>query len=89
MTTQVRIQLSKTMAKPFWPVHQDVKHHGHTYYICGGGRGSTKSSYISQEILLLLMQHRDCNQTPCAIRCTGRWNGPWTRCISMPSGKRP
>lgn len=61
MTTQVRIQLSKTMAKPFWPIHQDVKRHGHTYYICGGGRGSTKSSYISQEILLLLMQHPECN----------------------------
>ena len=49
------------MAKPFWPIHQDVKRHGHTYYICGGGRGSTKSSYISQEILLLLMQHPECN----------------------------
>lgn len=61
MTTQVRIQLSKTMAKPFWPIHQDVKRHGHTYYVCGGGRGSTKSSYISQEILLLLMQHPECN----------------------------
>lgn len=61
MTTQVRIQLSKTMAKPFWPIHQDVKRHGHTYYVCGGGRGSTKSSYISQEILLLMMEHRDCN----------------------------
>ena len=42
-------------------MHQDVKRHGHTYYICGGGRGSTKSSYISQEILLLLMQHPECN----------------------------
>lgn len=61
MTTQVRIRLSKTIAKPFWPMHQDVKRHGHTYYICGGGRGSTKSSYISQEILLLLMQHPECN----------------------------
>lgn len=61
MTSPVKIALSKTMAKPFWPIHQDVKRHGHTYYICGGGRGSTKSSYISQEILLLLMQHPECN----------------------------
>lgn len=57
----MRIALSKTIAKPFWSVHQDVKRHGHTYYVCGGGRGSTKSSYISQEILLLMMEHRDCN----------------------------
>lgn len=61
MTSPAKIALSKTIAKPFWAVHQDVKAHGHTYYICGGGRGSTKSSYISQEILLLMMQHRDCN----------------------------
>lgn len=61
MTSLVKIALSKTIAKPFWAVHQDVKRHGHTYYVCGGGRGSTKSSYISQEILLLMMEHRDCN----------------------------
>ena len=61
MTSPVKIALSKTIAKPFWAVHQDVKRHGHTYYVCGGGRGSTKSSYISQEILLLMMEHRDCN----------------------------
>lgn len=61
MTSPVKIALSKTIARPFWAVHQDVRRHGHTYYICGGGRGSTKSSYISQEILLLMMQHRDCN----------------------------
>ena len=57
----MKVQLSKTIARPFWAVHQDVRRHGHTYYICGGGRGSTKSSYISQEILLLMMEHRDCN----------------------------
>ena len=61
MTTRIQIRLSDTIAKPFLAVHRDVKAHGHTYYICGGGRGSTKSSYISQEILLLLMQHKDCN----------------------------
>lgn len=59
MTTQIR--LTETIAKPFWAVHQDVKRHGHTYYICGGGRGSAKSSYISQEILLLMLTHKDCS----------------------------
>lgn len=61
MTTRIQIRLSDTVAKSFLAVHRDVKAHGHTYYICGGGRGSTKSSYISQEILLLMMQHRNCN----------------------------
>ena len=87
MTTQVRIQLSKTMAKPFWPVHQDVKHHGHTYYICGGGRGSTKSSYISQEILLLLMQHKDCNavilrKVANTLRNSVHFNAFWKKTVN-------
>ncbi len=57
----IPVRLSETIAKPFWPVHQDVKRHGHTHYVCAGGRGSTKSSYISIEILLLMIQHPECN----------------------------
>lgn len=56
-----RIRMSDIIAKPFWQVHQDVKKHGHTYYVLGGGRGSTKSSYISIEICMLLIQHPECN----------------------------
>lgn len=57
--TQVR--LSDVIAPTFYGLHQDVKRHGHTYYVAKGGRGSMKSSYISVEILLLMMQHPDCN----------------------------
>lgn len=57
----IPVRLSETIAKPFWTVHQDVKRHGHTHYVCAGGRGSTKSSYISIEILLLMIQHPECN----------------------------
>lgn len=53
--------MSEMIAKPFWMVHRDVKHHGHTYYVLGGGRGSTKSSYISLEIPQLLIRHPECN----------------------------
>lgn len=56
-----RINLSHVIAKPFWAVHSDVKRHGHTYYVLGGGRGSTKSSYVSIEIMLLLHSHPECN----------------------------
>lgn len=56
-----QIRLSDKMAPSFFPVHQDVKRHGHTYYVLAGGRGSTKSSYVSLEILLLLMQNPDCH----------------------------
>ncbi len=56
-----QIRLSEKMAPSFFSVHQDVKRHGHTYYVLAGGRGSTKSSYVSLEILLLLMQNPDCH----------------------------
>ena len=58
MTT---IRLSNIVARSFWGVHRDIKEHGHTYYWLKGGRGSTKSSYISTEIPQLLIRNPDCH----------------------------
>ncbi len=57
----IQIKLSNQIAPPFFSVHQDVKRNKHTHYVLAGGRGSTKSSYISLEILLLLMQNPECH----------------------------
>ena len=57
----IQIKLSDKMAPSFFSVHQDVKQHSHTHYVLAGGRGSTKSSYVSLEILLLLMQNPECH----------------------------
>lgn len=57
----IQIKLSDKMAPSFFSVHQDVKRHDHTHYVLAGGRGSTKSSYVSLEILLLLMQNPKCH----------------------------
>lgn len=57
----IQIKLSDKMAPSFFSVHQDVKRHDHTHYVLAGGRGSTKSSYVSLEILLLLMQNPECH----------------------------
>lgn len=57
----IQIKLSNQIAPPFFSVHQDVKKNNHTHYVLAGGRGSTKSSYISLEILLLLMQNPECH----------------------------
>nr|WP_315530740.1 PBSX family phage terminase large subunit [Dialister invisus] len=57
----IQIKLSDKMAPSFFSVHQDVKQHGHTHYVLAGGRGSTKSSYVSLEIPLLLMQNPECH----------------------------
>lgn len=57
----IRIKLSDKMAPSFFSVHLDVKQHGHTHYVLAGGRGSTKSSYVSLELPLLLMQNPECH----------------------------
>lgn len=57
----IQIRLSDKIAPAFYPVHQNVKKHDYTYYVLAGGRGSTKSSYVSLEILLLLMQNPNCH----------------------------
>lgn len=57
----IQIKLSDKMAPSFFFVHKDVKQHNHTHYVLAGGRGSTKSSYVSLEIPLLLMQNPECH----------------------------
>ncbi len=56
-----QIRLSDIITHHFGAVHLDCKRHGHTYYWLKGGRGSTKSSFISIELILLLIKHPDCH----------------------------
>lgn len=57
----IQIKLSDKMAPSFFFVHKDVNRHNHTHYVLAGGRGSTKSSYVSLEIPLLLMRNPECH----------------------------
>lgn len=50
------IRLSDIIAPSFHPVHLDIKVGGHTHYWLPGGRGSTKSSFVSIEIPLGIMR---------------------------------
>lgn len=49
-------RLSAIIAPSFYPVHWDIQDGKHTYYDLYGGRGSTKSSFISVELVLGVMQ---------------------------------
>ena len=49
------------MTRHFLGVHRDCKEHKHTHYWLGGGRGSTKSSFVSLELLILLLKHPGCH----------------------------
>ena len=53
--------LTKLIAPSFYGVHHDIKAGRHTHYWLKGGRGSTKSSFISVEIILGMMQDTAAN----------------------------
>ncbi len=46
-----------SIAEPFLKAYRDIKAHGHTEYVFYGGRGSTKSSFISLVTICLLINH--------------------------------
>lgn len=45
------------IAPTFAPVHFDIQERAHSEYVFPGGRGSTKSSYVSMEVIDLLMRY--------------------------------
>ena len=55
------IRLKELIAPSFYKIHQDLKEKKHTHYWLKGGRGSTKSSFISIEIVLGMMKDRNAN----------------------------
>lgn len=48
---------SNMVAPVFAPVVFDIQEHGHTEYVFPGGRGSTKSSFTSLEVIDLIMKN--------------------------------
>lgn len=62
-------RLTDLIAPSFYDLHRDVKQGRHTHYWLKGGRGSTKSSFVSVEIVLGMMRHPDANAV--AIRKVG------------------
>lgn len=50
------VKLTNCIAPSFYSVHKDIQKKKHTYYDLIGGRGSTKSSFISIEIVKNMME---------------------------------
>lgn len=65
------IRLSEIIATVFFGVHNDIQSGAHTHYWLKGGRGSTKSSFISIEIILGMMQNPNTNAV--VIRKVGHY----------------
>ena len=55
------VDASSLVIPRFHDVLGDVAAHGHTHYWLYGGRGSTKSSFISLAIVLVLLMRTDTN----------------------------
>ncbi|WP_303726047.1 major capsid protein [Anaerovibrio lipolyticus] len=56
-----KVRLSNIASAQFREIHRDVMAHRHTYYWLKGGRGSTKSSFISEELPLLMLKNPLCH----------------------------
>lgn len=54
-------RLTDCIASSFYEVHKDIKEGKHTHYWLGGGRGSTKSSFVAIEIILGIMSDPNAN----------------------------
>lgn len=66
-----QIKLTELIASSFYDLHWDIMEHKHTHYKLSGGRGSTKSSFISLEIIMGMMQEPKANAI--AMRKVGRF----------------
>ncbi|WP_301860971.1 PBSX family phage terminase large subunit [uncultured Megasphaera sp.] len=56
MMCQTKVSIKDRIAPSFYQLHRQVKRHDATHYWLKGGRGSTKSSFISIEIILGMMK---------------------------------
>lgn len=58
---KTEIRLTDWIGADFYELHRDIRGGGHTHYWLKGGRGSGKSSFISIEILLGLLEDTEAN----------------------------
>ena len=57
----MEVKLTDLIAPQFYDIHWDIIEGKHTHYKLYGGRGSTKSSFISIEIIMGMMQDPEAN----------------------------
>ena len=55
------MNLTDAIAPSFYQLHKDLKINKYTHYWLKGGRASTKSSFISIELILGIMKNKDTN----------------------------
>ena len=63
----IKVKLKSIIAPSFYDAHKDIKKGLHTHYWLKGGRGSTKSSFISIEIVLNMIKDAQENKFTNAV----------------------
>lgn len=58
---ETEVSLTEVIAPSFYDIHWDLHDEQHTHYWLGGGRGSTKSSFVACEIILGMMEDPNAN----------------------------
>lgn len=71
ISAEDKIRLSELIAPSFYQVHRDIQQKAHTHYVLGGGRGSCKSSFVSIEVILGIMNDKNANGA--VIRKVGQY----------------
>lgn len=61
MVAMAKVKLSELISPSFYEMHKDIKNNRYTHYWLKGGRGSTKSSFVSIEIILGIMKDPNAN----------------------------
>lgn len=57
----MKINLKKHLAPNFKGLFNDIMKHEYTHYMLKGGRGSTKSTFITDIIPILMLKNKDCH----------------------------
>ena len=61
----MQCSLDRLIAPSFYKVHNSIEDYTH-FWLCGG-RGSTKSSFVSVEIILGIMKNADTNAVSISV----------------------
>ena len=51
------LDVNEAIAPIYFPIMDDILDHNHVHYVFKGGRGSTKSSFISEMIPLIMVNN--------------------------------
>lgn len=57
----IHIKVNDCIIPKFQPIMDDILDHNHVHYVFKGGRGSTKSSFISEVLPLLIVNNPSCH----------------------------